>query len=140
MATDSPTVSFDGPFHLDLDQIDWVDERALGKAPIELIEEAERLGAKRKRMATGECGFYATYNAMPPGYRIATHSHGHSEFITVLAGSARVDSPGSDAEIELDEGDAIVLEADYEYGITCGPEGMTFLTIRTGDSTTSLRN
>ncbi len=141
MPTEPQTHTPVGPFHLDLDAIDWVDERALGKAPIELIEEAERLGAKRKRLATGECGFYATYNVMPAGYRIATHSHGHAEFITVLAGGAVVDTPDADAaEIVLDTGDAIVLEADFEYGITCGPEGMTFLTLRTGDSTTSLRD
>lgn len=123
-----------GPFHLDFDQIDWVDERALGKAPPELIEEAERLGARRKRLATGQAGFHMTYNAMPAGYRVPSHVHGHDEMIIVLAGGAVVDG----GEIVLDERDAIVLEGGYEYGFTCGDEGMTFLTIRMADSTTTV--
>ena len=136
-ATGSPTEVPTGPFHFDFDAIDWLDERAAGKAPIAMIEQAERLGAKRKRLAAGECGFYMNYSVLPPGYRIDTHSHGHAELIMVIEGGATVDARGEEADIVLDKGDSIVLDGGFEYGITCGANGMEFVTIRTGDATTT---
>lgn len=127
-----------GPVHLDFDAIDWVDERAFGKAPVELVEQAEKVGARRKRLATGQCGFFMQYSTMPAGYEVPPHSHGHDELILVLEGGATVTAAGVEDPITLDKGDAIVLEGGYEYGFTCGEQGMQFVTIRTEDSTTTL--
>jgi hypothetical protein len=55
----------------------------------------------------------------------------------VIEGGAVVDARGDDEDIVLDKGDSIVLEGGYEYGITCGAQGMEFVTIRTGDATTT---
>jgi hypothetical protein len=33
----------------------------------------------------------------------------------------------------------MVLRAGHRYGFTCGPEGMTFLTIRTAEAGTSVQ-
>lgn len=127
------TEGFNGPVHLDFDQIDWVDERAFGRAPAALVEEAEKAGAKRKRVVTGQGGFFLQYSEMPPGYRVPPHAHGHDEMIVVLEGGAEVDGG-----IVLDENDTIVLEANFEYGFTCGDRGMRFMTIRAADSTTTV--
>jgi quercetin dioxygenase-like cupin family protein len=139
MSTTQPEAgAFTGPFHLDFDAIDWVDERKLGKASVELIEQAEKLGARRKRMATGECGFFMNFSTMPAGYTVPTHRHGHDELIMVIEGGATVAAPGLDGDgIVLEKGDAIVLEGGFEYGFTCGDDGMQFVTIRTEDSTTT---
>lgn len=137
MSAGPATTAATGPFHLDFDTIDWADEtKGAITAPTEMVEKAKRLGAKRKRMATGQCGFFMNYSTLPAGYRIDTHSHGHSELILVLEGGATVDAPGAD-DIVLDKGDAIVLEGGFEYGFTCGSAGMVFVTIRTEESTTT---
>lgn len=137
MPAGSSTDAVTGPFHLDFDAIDWSDERrAANPAPSEMVDKAERLGAKRKRLATGQCGFFMNYSTLPAGYRIESHSHGHDELIVVLEGGATVDAPGAD-DVVLDKGDAIVIEGGFEYGITCGTAGMQFLTIRTEESTTT---
>ena len=43
-----------------------------------------------------------------------------------------------DEVADLGADDSIVIHASYRYGFTCGPDGMEFLTIRTGDAGTSV--
>ena len=43
-----------------------------------------------------------------------------------------------DGLAELSADDSIVIRATYRYGFTCGPGGMEFLTIRTGEAGTSV--
>ncbi len=106
-----------------------------GKAPPEaLVREAERTGARRKRMARGEAGFFMNHSELPPGFRVPPHTHDHDELIVVLAGGCRFD----DGLAELGPDDAIVLRAHTQYGFTCGAGGMKFLTLRTGEASVDL--
>ena len=102
--------------------------------PKELVEEAEKVGARRKKIVRGEAGFYMNRSQLPPGYRVPTHHHNHDEMLIVLAGGCTFDDDFGEARAD----DTIVIPATNRYGFTCGPEGMEFLTIRLGDATTEL--
>ena len=119
-------------------EIDWDDvKRAarLGKGPPpELVDAATRSGARRKKLVRGEGGFFMNRSVLPPHFRIPPHHHDHDELIVVLRGGCSLD----DGLGELSANDAIVLHAHYRYGFTCGPEGMEFLTIRTGEASVAL--
>jgi quercetin dioxygenase-like cupin family protein len=121
-----------GPAFFLLDDIPWPE--AQGNAPKALVEEARRLGAKRKFLATGEGGFHSQYSVFPPGYEVPRHSHDHDEMIVVLEGSCTMLDGGP----ELQAHDTMVLRAGYEYGFTAGEQGMEFLTIRTGAASVRL--
>jgi quercetin dioxygenase-like cupin family protein len=123
----------DGPSYFVLDEIEWPDERVAPTAPRELVEEAERLGARRKFLARGDGGFYSQYSEFPPGYSVPLHSHDHDELIVLLGGSCTM----SDGRA-LGTHDSMVLGAGLEYGFTAGPDGMLFMTIRGGRSATTL--
>jgi quercetin dioxygenase-like cupin family protein len=123
----------DAPSYVVLDEIDWPDETRAPTAPVELVEQAQRLGARRKFLARGEGGFFSQYSEFPAGYTVPGHSHDHDEMIVVLAGSCRM----SDGRV-LGTFDSVVLHAGFEYGFTAGNDGMAFLTIRGGKSTTTL--
>lgn len=111
----------------------WADERTTG-APAQLVAAAEQAGARRKRMVTGEAGFFMNHSVMPAGFEVPPHSHSHDELIVVLAGGCTMLEGGP----ELVADDAMVLRAGHRYGFVCGPDGMTFLTIRAGEATTRL--
>jgi len=123
----------EGPSYFVLDEIDWPDETRAPTAPLELVEEAQRLGARRKFLARGEGGFFSQYSEFPAGYTVPGHRHDHDEMIVVLDGSCTM----SDGRV-LGRFDSVVLHAGFEYGFTAGPDGMVFLTIRGGKSTTTL--
>jgi quercetin dioxygenase-like cupin family protein len=123
-----------GPSFFKLDEIPWPDEGRAATAPRELVEEARRKGARRKFLARGEGGFHSQYSVFPPGYSVPLHSHDHDELIVVLEGSCTMLNAGP----TLAAHDSMVLHAGYEYGFTAGPDGMTFVTIRTGAAQTSL--
>jgi uncharacterized cupin superfamily protein len=129
--TGDPTT--DGPSYFVLDEIDWPDERRAPTAPIELVETAERLGARRKFLAQGEGGFFSQYSEFPPGYEVPRHSHDHDELILLLEGSCAM----SDGQV-LRRHDSVVLRAGAEYGFTAGADGMVFVTTRGGRSGTAL--
>ena len=122
-----------GPSYFVLEAIEWPDERRSPTAPIELVEEAERLGARRKFLARGEGGFHSQYSEFPPGYEVPLHSHDHDELILLLDGSCTM----SDGQV-LGRHDSVVLRGGSEYGFTAGETGMIFVTIRGGRSTTTL--
>lgn len=121
---------------LRFDDIPWADERAGGTAPASLVEAAEQAGARRKRVATGQAGFYMNHSELPAGFTVPTHTHDHDELIVVLAGGCTMLGGGP----TLGPRDAMVLRAGHAYGFTCGPAGMTFLTIRTADAGTALQS
>jgi hypothetical protein len=125
--------SSDEPSYFVLDEIDWPDETQAPTAPLELVEQAQRLGARRKFLARGEGGFFSQYSEFPAGYTVPGHSHDHDEMIVVLDGSCTM----SDGRV-LGTFDSVVLHARFEYGFTAGPDGMRFLTIRGGKSTTTI--
>jgi quercetin dioxygenase-like cupin family protein len=122
-----------GPAYFQVDELPWPDESKSG-APRQLVDEARKKGAKRKFLARGEGGFHSQYSVFPPGYAVPRHSHDHDEMIVVLAGSATMLEGGP----TLHAHDSMVLHGGHEYGFTAGPDGLTFLTIRTGAATTRL--
>ncbi len=122
------------PTVLIYDEVEWDDvlkTAAPGKAPPrELVEQAEKAGARRKKLARGEGGFFMNRSVLPPGFRVPSHAHDHDELMIVLKGGCRFDDDVAD----LGPDDSIVIRANYRYGFTCGPEGMEFLTVRTADA------
>ena len=71
-----------------LDDIEWPDE--IDVAPTcrsELVEKAQRSGARRKYLARGEGGFFTQYSEFPPGFTVPMHSHDHNEVILLIDGS-----------------------------------------------------
>jgi len=119
---------------LRFEEIEW--DRPLEAAdpglrpPEALVRAAEQQGARRKRLVRGEGGFHMNRSRLPPGFRIPPHSHDHDELLVVIRGGCRIDGEGT----ELRADDAVVIRAQHRYGFTCGPEGMDFLTIRTGEA------
>jgi quercetin dioxygenase-like cupin family protein len=111
----------------------WADEQTTG-APADLVAEAQKAGARRKRMVTGDAGFFMNHSVMPAGFEVPPHTHSHDELIVVVEGGCTMMDGGPD----LVANDAMVLRAGHRYGFVCGPDGMTFLTMRTGEATTRL--
>jgi len=111
-------------FHVD--QLDWADDRASGTIPAEMLEEAARRGGGgRKHLATGESGFWSTWSTMPAGYTMPLHRHDDDEMVVVLDGGCTMAADG----VTLEAHDSMVLPAGVVHGFTCGPTGMTLLTI-----------
>jgi quercetin dioxygenase-like cupin family protein len=117
-----------------VDEVPWPDESQASTAPKELVEEAQRLGAKRKFLARGEGGFFSQYSVFPAGYTVPPHSHDHDEMIIVLEGSCTMLGGGP----TLHAHDSMVLRGGFEYGFSAGDDGMTFMTIRPGAASTAL--
>ena len=118
-------------------ELEWDRPRetaAPGTAPpAELVAEAERTGARRKKVVRGERGFFMNRSVLPAGFAIPTHAHDHDELMVVLAGGCEVDDGERVERLVAD--DTIVIAGGTEYAITCGPEGMEFVTIRMGEAT-----
>ena len=124
----------DAPTVLIYDEIEWDNVAKTAKPgsapPRELVEQAKRTGARRKKVVQGEGGFFMNRSVLPAGFRVPPHTHDHEELMVVLKGGCSFDD--DDAELHAD--DSIVIAAHYRYGFTCGPDGMEFLTIRTGEA------
>ena len=119
-------------------KIDW--DNPLKSAPVglappkELVEEAKKVGARRKKLVKGEAGFFMNRSLLPAGYRVPPHHHNHGEMLVVLRGGCVFDDDFGEANVD----DTVVIPAKNRYGFTCGPEGMEFLTIRLGEASTEL--
>ena len=98
--------------------------------PAELVKEAKRSGARRKKVVRGEAGFFMNRSVLPAGFAIPAHSHDHAELLVVLAGSMRFE----DGSAELRADDAVAIEANTRYGFVAGDDGVEFLTIRAGEA------
>jgi quercetin dioxygenase-like cupin family protein len=119
------------PAFFKLDDIDWVDERAEPHpAPEAMIAEAERVGARRKRLARGECGYFSEYTRMPAGFEVPAHSHSYDELFIVLSGGCRLTTGGETRELAAR--DSATLAAGKEYGFEVGPDGIEFMVVRPG--------
>src|SRR5512144_408235 len=99
-----------GPKFFQFDQIPWPESEPEG-TPQELVDEAKRLGARRKLLARGEGGFFSQISEFPPGYVVPMHSHGHDEMIILLEGGCDLLGGGP----SLEAPDSMVLIANYEY-------------------------
>jgi hypothetical protein len=115
------------------ERVEWVDEAAFGRADPALVAAAAAVGARRKFFSRGECGLYVQWSTMPAGYHVAPHTHSHGEVLFVLRGGCTVEPTGE----ALGPDDSAVIPGGHEYGFTCGPDGMDFLTIRAGDAVTN---
>ena len=102
------------------------------RPPEELVRAAKKTGARRKKVASGEGGFFMNRSVLPPGFEIPPHTHDHAELLVVLRGGCEV--LGSEPPVTLGADDSIIVEASHEYGFLCGDEGMEFITIRTGEA------
>jgi quercetin dioxygenase-like cupin family protein len=120
------------------DEVPWDRPLETGdpatRPPAELVAQAQKTGSRRKKLVRGEGGFYMNRSVLSPGFRVPPHTHNHDELMIVLAGGCEFD----DGIGTLGPNDTIVIHARYRYGFTCGPEGMEFITIRTGEAVTSL--
>lgn len=122
------------PTVLKFDDIDWVNERKEPNQAPKLIEAAEKTGARRKRLAQGEGGFFYQYTTMPAGFEVPMHSHDHDELFIVLEGGCTFWPDGPEYSVELKAQDSVALAANHEYAFKCGSEGMNFYVIRQGEA------
>ena len=104
------------------------------RPPEELVKKAREGGTRRKKIVRGEAGFFMNRSVMAPGFRVPVHSHDHDELLVVLEGSCDFD----DGVGTLGPGDSLSIHAGFEYGFTCGPDGLDFLTIRRGEASVDL--
>ena len=120
------------------DDIDWdrplAAKSAAERPPKELVEAAKKTGARRKKLARGEAGFYMNRSILPSEFRVPPHTHNHSELLVILRGGCTFD----EGVAELSQDDSIVITANFRYGFTVGSEGMEFLTIRMGEASVTL--
>jgi quercetin dioxygenase-like cupin family protein len=116
-----------------VDDIEFPDETK-SNVDQSLVADAQRSGARRKYLAKGEGGFYTQISWFPAGYTVPLHAHDHNEMIMVLEGSLMLLDDGP----TLHQHDSMVLEAGHKYGFTAGDEGMTFVTVRSGQASTAL--
>jgi quercetin dioxygenase-like cupin family protein len=115
------------------DAVEWVDEAKFGRVSADVAGAAQKAGARRKFLNRGDEGLYVQFSTMPPGFRVAPHTHSHGEVLYILRGGCTVEPTGE----SLGPDDSAVVPGGHEYGFTCGDEGMDFLTIRGGDSQTT---
>jgi quercetin dioxygenase-like cupin family protein len=115
------------------DAIEWVDEAKFGRVSADVAGAAQKAGARRKFLNRGDEGLYVQFSTMPPGFRVAPHTHSHGEVLYILRGGCTVEPTGE----ALGPDDSAVIPGGQEYGFTCGADGMDFLTIRGGDSQTA---
>ena len=73
----------DAATFLPFDDIEWAVESAEA-TPAELLDAARRSGARRKRMAVGQNGYFMNHSIMPAGFTVPIHAHDHSELLVVL--------------------------------------------------------
>ncbi len=133
-----PVSDVSTPTVLIYEKIEWDRPLETGdpakRPPEALVRAAEKVGARRKKVVQGEGGFFMNRSVLPAGFHVPAHTHDHDELMIVLEGSCRFDEGSG----ELGPDDSIVIRANYRYGFTCGPDGMEFVTIRAGESGTSL--
>ena len=72
-----------GPVATIYDEVPW-DK---GNRPVSklkgLMKKAAEMGAKRKKVITGQAGFYMNRSVMPADFRVPVHSHSHDEFLSL---------------------------------------------------------
>ncbi len=115
-----------------LAELEWETAKDQKAEVASLAEVADKAGARRSRLTTGECGFHSHISEMPAGFEVPPHTHDVSEHMTILAGSLEV----SDGTV-LGAGDTTVIPAHHLYGFTVGESGVRFLVVRAADAATT---
>lgn len=124
----------DGASFFIVDEVALPDEAKAATAPVELIEAAQKSGARRKFLARGEGGFHSQHSEFPAGFEVPPHSHDHDEMVVIIDGSLTMLGGGP----TLGSGDSMVLRAGHEYGFVADDDGVAFITIRTGVAKTAM--
>lgn len=88
---------------------------------------------RRARIIEGAGGFHSHVIDCPPGYVLPPHSHDHGELFVVLEGSAIV------GDRTLTPFDTIAIAANEVYGLAAGPEGLTFMIVRSGRASLEMK-
>ena len=129
------TADGEGATYLRFEDVDWAVESSTA-TPQALIDAARSSGARRKRMVTGQAGFFMNHSVMPAGFTVPPHVHDHDELIVVLEGACTILGGGP----TLAANDAVAIRAGHEYGFECGADGLRFITIRTGEARVTLQS
>jgi quercetin dioxygenase-like cupin family protein len=116
------------------ESLEWTAPKLPPDLPDDLREQG--LKVRRRGLASGHGGFYASYVVMPAGQVTVPHSHDHSELIVIQEGSMSFDN--GDGATELEPNDAATISAGQVYGFTVGAGGVSFLLIRNGAAVSSL--
>ena len=131
--SDNNSDSLRPPVAIKYEELPWDMSNRQSNELSGLMKKAAEQGARRKRVITGQAGFYMNRSVMPAHFEVPMHSHSHDEFFVVMEGGCTFDDG-----ITLGQGDCIVIYARYRYGFTCGADGMDFMTIRTGEATVDI--
>ncbi len=115
----------DGPTTYRFADAEWHVPISPGTDPDQAAEAGQR-GVRRRLLAQGDSGFYTQVVEVPPGFEAPEHSHDHAEVFMVLAGGCTVNGR------PMGPYDTTVIPAGAPYGFTSGPDGLTFLVVRTG--------
>lgn len=140
MATTAPGST--APSIVKFEATEWTLPPLPDDLPEELRQRAEAV--RRKGLAAGEGGFFASHVQMPAGQLVEPHSHDHSELMVVLEGSMTFaggtggDEEAGGEQAELSQFDSVVIPAGYVYGFTVGDAGISFLLIRAGKAQSTL--
>lgn len=113
---------------------EWSHPAIPDDLPQELVERARQV--RRKGLADGEEGFFASYVTMPPGQVVDPHSHDHGELVIVVEGGMRFEA--GDRVEQLRPKDSVVISPRTVYGFEVGDEGVHFLLIRTAKARSTL--
>lgn len=108
------------------DALEWTTPDLPPDLPEELRERA--LAVRRKGLASGDGGFFASHVAMDPGNVTVPHSHDHAELMVVLEGSMTFDA--GEGDVELHQYDAVTVTPGQVYGFVVGAAGVRFLLVR----------
>ena len=77
------------------EKIDWDDPTSAldpnDPGTRELARAARASGARRKKIVSGEGGFFMNRSVMPANFRVPAHHHDHDELLVVLAGGCSFD-------------------------------------------------
>jgi len=106
---------------------DWHVPLASGSDPAQGEAAGER-GARRAFLAQGDAGFCAQVVCMPPQFEAPLHAHDYAEVFMLLDRGCTFDGQ------PIERFDCTVIEADQTYEFTAGPDGLTFLVVRTSEA------
>lgn len=116
------------------DDLDWTSPAIPDDLPPELRERAAAV--RRKGLAAGEAGFFASHVAMQAGQVTVPHSHDHDELMVVLDGSMTFDD--GTGPVTVHRNDAVAVPAGQVYGFEVGADGVRFLLVRTAKARSTL--
>lgn len=126
----------EGVFAPQFSQLEWTHPPIPDDLPDALVAEAKKV--RRKELAAGHAGFFASHVQMPAGQHAEPHSHDHGELMIVMEGSMTLSA--GEQQRELTRYDSVAIPAGTVYDFTVGSDGVSFLLIRGGKAVSTLAN